>query len=152
MPKPGITFRVENYPGFSLKEEAKIKAWIEKVLKQEGKTAGNIAYVFCADEFLLKINRQFLKHDFYTDIITFDYPEPNAGISRKKEKLHGEIFISVDRVKDNALSFKQPFQKELMRTVIHGILHLCGYNDKTPSDKKRMRAKEEEALATMHKK
>jgi probable rRNA maturation factor len=139
VPKSGITFCVEENLDFSLEKETKVKNWIRKIIKQEGKSAGDISYLFCTDEYLLHINRQFLEHDFYTDIITFDYSE--------KKKIAGEIFISIDRVNENAQTFKQPFQKELMRTVIHGILHLCGYKDKNPADKKRMRAKEEEALA-----
>ncbi len=139
MSKSGITFRVDDDLDFSLEKETKVINWIKKVLKQEGKTTGNIAYLFCTDDYLLKINRQFLKHDFYTDIITFDYSEKN--------KIEGEIFISIDRVKENALTFKQPLQKELMRTIIHGVLHLCGYKDKNPADKKIMRSKEEEALS-----
>jgi probable rRNA maturation factor len=138
VPKSGIIFRVEENPDFSLKNEMKLRAWIKKVLKEEGKTAGNISYLFCTDDYLLKINRQFLKHDFYTDIITFDYTD--------KEKIEGEIFISIARVKENAHTFKQTFQKELMRTIIHGVLHLCGYKDKKLSDKKRMRAREDRAL------
>jgi len=136
--KSGITFRVEEDLDFSLEKETKVKNWIKKVLKQEDKTTGNISYVFCTDNYLLNINRQFLQHDFYTDIITFDYSENN--------KIEGEIFISIDRVKENASTFKQPFQKELLRTIIHGVLHLCGYKDKNPKDKKRMREKEDEAL------
>jgi len=138
VPASGIIFRVEENLNFSLEKEKAVKNRIKKVLKQEAKTAGNISFLFCTDEYLLKINRQFLKHDFYTDIITFDYSEG--------KKIEGEIFISIERVKENALTFKQPFQKELLRTIIHGILHLCGYKDKTPADKKRMRAKEDEAL------
>ena len=138
MPKSGITFRVEENFHFSLEKETTVKNWIKKILKQEGKTAGNISYLFCSDDYLLKINRQFLQHDFYTDIITFDYSE--------KAKIEGEIFISIDRVKENAKIFKQPFERELMRTIIHGVLHLCGYTDKKPADKKRMTAKENLAL------
>lgn len=139
MPKSGITFHIEENLDFSFEKETEIKAWIKKVLKQEGRTVGNISYLFCADGYLLKINRQFLKHNFYTDIITFDYSIKN--------RVEGEIFISIDRVKENAKTFKQTFQKELLRTIIHGILHLCGYKDKTPGDSKRMRMKEDEALA-----
>jgi probable rRNA maturation factor len=138
VPKSGITFRIEEDLSFSLEKQAKIRSWIKKVLKQEGKTTGTISYFFCSDEYLLKINRQFLKHDFYTDIITFDYSE--------KKKIEGEIFISIDRVKENSQRFKQVFQKELLRTIIHGVLHLCGYKDKKPADKKRMRIKEDEAI------
>ena len=138
MPKSGITFRVEEGFDFPLDKKTAVKSWIKKTLKKEGKTAGTISYLFCSDDYLLNINRQFLQHDFYTDIITFDY----SG----KDKIEGEIFISIDRVKENAKAFKQPFERELMRTIIHGVLHLCGYADKKPADKKRMTAKEDEAL------
>lgn len=141
MPKPGITFRLQENLDFSLSQQTHIKNWIKKILQKEGKKAGNISYFFCTDKYLLNINRQFLKHDFYTDIITFDYSE--------KEKAEGEIFISVERVKENAQLFKQPFQKELMRTIIHGVLHICGYKDKTTRAEKIMRAKEDEALAML---
>ncbi len=138
MSKSGITFRVEENISFSLKEKIKVKNWILKILKQEGKIAGAISFLFCSDGYLLGINRQFLQHDFYTDIITFDYSEKN--------KIEGEIFISIDRVKENAKTFKQPFERELMRTIVHGILHLSGYADKSPKDKKLMTAKENEVL------
>ena len=141
MPQSGITFRIEENLDFSFGKETEVVHWINKVLKNEKKIPGNIAYLFCTDEYLLKINRQFLNHDFYTDIITFDY----SG----KNKTEGEIFISIDRVKENAQTFKQTFQKELMRTIIHGILHLCGYKDKTPADIKKMRMEEDKALALL---
>jgi len=138
VPTSGITFRVEEGFKFALEKENKVKNWINQILKQENKSSGNISYLFCSDDYLLNINKQFLKHDFYTDIITFDYSST--------EKIEGEIFISIDRVKENATTFKQPFQMELMRTIIHGVLHLCGYKDKKPADKKKMRLKENEAL------
>jgi probable rRNA maturation factor len=138
VPKSGIIFRVDENIDFSLNNESEIKKWIIKILKKENKQAGNISFLFCTDKYLLEINRQFLKHDYYTDIITFDYTE--------KETIEGEIFISIDRVRENALIYKQPLQQELLRTIIHGILHLCGFKDKTPADKKRMRLKENEAL------
>ncbi len=137
MSSSAITFRVESLD-FTLEKENKVKNWIRKIAKQEGKKTGTISYVFCSDDYLLAINKQFLNHDFYTDIITFDYSE--------KLKIEGELFISIDRVKDNAKTFKQPFEKELMRTIIHGVLHLCGYKDKSPADEKKMRLKENEAL------
>ena len=140
MAKSGITFRTESLD-FKLDKATAVISWINNIIKKEGKKTGNIAYVFCSDEYLLKINKQFLQHDFYTDIITFDYSEG--------AKLEGEIFISIDRVKDNAKSFKQPFEKELLRTIIHGVLHLSGYADKSPAAKKQMRAKEDEALETI---
>jgi len=138
VPRQGIHFEVEERLNFSLEKQAKISKWIRAIAKEEGKAIGHISYLFCTDDNLLNINRQFLKHDFYTDIITFDYSE--------KEKIEGEIFISIDRVKENAASFREPSENELMRTIIHGILHLCGYKDKTPADKKRMRERENKAL------
>ena len=138
MPASAITFQVEENLDFHLGSKITVRNWLKKVAQKEGKTAGNISYFFCTDEYLLQMNRQFLNHDFYTDIITFDY----SG----KKKIEGEIFVSVDRVKDNAEKFKQPFQKELMRTIVHGVLHLCGYKDKTPADGKAMHARENEAL------
>jgi probable rRNA maturation factor len=138
VPPPAITFKVEEDFDFNLEKKTHVKNWLKKVAKKEGKTMGAISYLFCTDEYLLQINRQFLNHDFYTDIITFDYSE--------KKKIEGEIFISIDRVKDNAVKFKQPFEKELMRTLVHGILHLCGYKDKSPTDSKTMQAKEDSAL------
>lgn len=141
MPKSGISFQVEENIDFSLEDEKKVSNWIKKILREEAKTAGNISYLFCSDDSLLKINRQFLKHDFYTDIITFDYSD--------KGKIEGEIFISIDRVKENAHTFKQPFKRELLRTIIHGILHLCGYKDKNPSNKKHMREREDKALTLL---
>jgi rRNA maturation RNase YbeY len=112
--------------------------WINQVASDCGKSTGNIVYLFCDDEKMLEINRQYLQHDYYTDIITFDYTENN--------KISGDIFISLETVKTNAEKFKTNYEEELHRVIIHGILHLCGYNDKTAEDKKRMRAKEDEAL------
>lgn len=136
----GISFCSESLD-FMLEKENKVRNWIKKILKQEGKKASTISYVFCSDKYLLRINKQFLQHDFYTDIITFDYSD--------KLKIEGEIFISIDRVKENAKTFKQPFEMELKRTIIHGVLHLCGYTDKSPVDKKKMRLKENNALKLM---
>jgi len=107
-------------------------------LQSEGKEAGNINYIFCDDEYLHKINVEYLQHDTLTDIITFDYTEGKV--------LHSDIYISVDRVKENAEIFKVPFQRELLRVLAHGLLHLCGYKDKTPKDSALMRQKEEEMM------
>ncbi len=139
MPKSEIKFRIEGNLDFSFQKENTIRNWIKKILKEEGKIPGNLSFVFCSDDFLLEINRQFLKHDFYTDIITFDYSQ--------NEKIDGEIFISIERVKENAATYKEPFEKELQRTIIHGVFHLCGYGDKKPAEKKEMREKENEALS-----
>ncbi len=121
-----------------------LKTWIMAVIKKEKLKAGPLAYTFCSDKELLKINKEFLNHDTYTDIVTFDYSE--------RETVSGEIFISADRVKENAEKFGTDFETELKRVIIHGVLHLCGYGDKTKSDKKLMRAKEDAALKYFPKK
>lgn len=139
MPSPTIIFQSEEELDFSIKEEKKTKDWIKKIIKQEGKTCGQLFYFLCTDEHLLNINKEFLNHNTLTDIITFDYTE--------KKTISGEIFVSIDRVKDNAEKFKEPFPKELRRIIIHGVLHLCGYSDKSVSAKKIMRKKEDEALS-----
>jgi rRNA maturation RNase YbeY len=123
---------------FSLEHEENVKGWIRAIIESEGCFEGEILFVFCNDEYLLKINKEFLKHDTYTDIISFDY-------SLAKE-LHGEIYISTERVSENASQFKTSFQDELHRVIIHGIFHLCGYTDKDAKDKKTMRNKENDAL------
>jgi probable rRNA maturation factor len=105
------------------------------VIKSERKITGEISVIFCSDEYLLKINEQYLGHDYYTDIVTFDYVE-NSVIS-------GDLFVSVDRVLENAGGLKLKFEEELYRVIFHGILHLCGYKDKTNAEKKAMREKED---------
>ncbi len=132
-----IHFSIEN-TDFSLKQKSKLKAWIEKVIIQEKKTLGEISYLFTNDEAVLTINKEYLKHNTYTDIITFDYCE--------KKTMRGDIFISIDRVKYNAEKFNVKFEEELKRVMIHGVLHLCGYKDKTDSDSQKMRKKEDKAL------
>lgn len=123
---------------FKLKKSALIKKWIEKVAAKEKRTIGDLSYVFMSDEELLKINQQFLKHNTYTDIITFDYSE--------NKKISGEIFISVDRVEENAKKMGTTFEDEIHRVIIHGVLHLCGYKDKTKIDSDNMRKQEDKAL------
>ena len=137
-----ISFTSESVK-FSPKQKTKLKSWVETVVKKEKKTPHNINYVFSNDEFLLKLNKQFLKHDSYTDIITFDY---NEG-----KKIAGDVFISVDRVKENAKKFKVAAEQELLRVMIHGVLHLCGYKDKSKSDKAEIRKKEDAALVLFKK-
>ncbi len=112
-----------------------LKAFIPNIFKQEAKVLSYINYIFCSDEYLLQINKNFLQHDFYTDIITFDLSESNGVI--------GEIYISLDRVKDNATSLNHSFEQELLRVVFHGALHLCGYKDKKKSEIAEMRNREE---------
>lgn len=123
---------------FELSNEEVISKWISKTITSEGFEEGEISYVFCDDDFLLNLNKEFLKHDTLTDIISFDY---TMG-----KKISGEIFISVDRVKENAEVFEVSFENELRRVIIHGILHYCGYIDKTKTDEENMRLLEEKYL------
>jgi rRNA maturation RNase YbeY len=116
-----------------------LKAFIEKGLKKEGIAIETLQYIFCSDKFLLNINKSFLNHDYYTDIISFD-------LSETKGKLIGEVYISVDRVKDNAKTHKTSYTEELLRVIFHGALHFCGYKDKKPADAKEMRAQENKWL------
>lgn len=118
-----------------------IRNWVKQVAEQHGKRVGAIAYIFCNDEKILEVNRQYLQHDYYTDIITFDYTEGN--------KISGDLFISLDTVRTNAEQFEQPYERELHRVIIHGILHLCGINDKGPGEREIMEAEEEKALALL---
>ncbi len=113
-------------------------AWYSNVCEVENKSLGEISIIFCSDEHLLQMNKEYLQHDYYTDIITFDYTEENL--------VSGDLFISVDRVEDNANEFDSPFQDELHRVCIHGLLHLCGYKDKSEKDEELMRSKENEML------
>ncbi|HEV7423609.1 MAG TPA: rRNA maturation RNase YbeY [Candidatus Paceibacterota bacterium] len=119
----------------NLKGRAGLKKAIEGIFKREKKDLVGVNYVFCSDKALLKINRQYLQHDDYTDIITFDLSETGSGIV-------GEIYISIDRVRDNARKNEVLLKTELLRVIFHGALHLCGYNDKTSDEKTRMRGKE----------
>jgi len=119
---------------FELKNPHPIMGCIQAVVKQEGKHIGEINFIFCDDEFLHKINLEFLEHDSYTDIITFDY---SVG-----DELISEIYISVERVKENAPDYSESFEEELDRVVIHGMLHLCGYKDKSDEEEAIMREKE----------
>lgn len=116
-------------------------AWIKAVAASYGKKVGEIAYIFCSDEKILEVNRQYLEHDYYTDIITFDYCEGKT--------ISGDLFISLDTVKTNAEQFKTSYKEELHRTIIHGILHLCGINDKGPGEREIMEAAENKALSML---
>ena len=114
--------------------------WIKAVAQSHGKRVGDIAYIFCSDEKILEVNRQYLQHDYYTDIITFDYCECN--------RLSGDLFISLDTVRTNADQFAGgDYDRELHRVIIHGVLHLCGINDKGPGEREIMEEAEEKALA-----
>ena len=115
--------------------------WIKNVAASYGKRLGEIAYIFCSDEKILEVNRQYLQHDYYTDIITFDNTEGN--------KISGDLFISLDTVRTNAETFHTDYNEELHRTIIHGILHLCGINDKGPGEREIMEANENKALAIL---
>ena len=125
---------------FKIKSVLRTKQWIKEVVQQEGKKLKEVNYIFCSDEHLLGINQEYLQHDTYTDIITFDNSETQIEIE-------GDIYISIDRVKENANTLKVSFEEELRRVLIHGILHLVGYGDKSATDKKRMREMEDLSLA-----
>ena len=118
--------------------QRQISRWIKSVAADYGFAIGNINYIFCSDERELAVNREFLGHDYYTDIITFDYSTPSV--------LNGDIFISLDTVRSNAEQLGIAFENELLRILIHGVLHLTGQGDKTPETKAQMTAKEEKAL------
>ena len=120
-------------------DERKIGKWIRSVAAEYGFSVGNINYIFCSDERELEVNRQFLGHDYYTDVITFDYSTPTT--------LNGDIFISLDTVRSNAEMVSTTYDHELLRILIHGVLHLTGQGDKTPETKAQMTQKEESALA-----
>ena len=131
-------------------------AWIKDIASKHGKTIGEIAYVFCDDAKILEVNRQYLGHDYYTDIITFDYCEDDklSGdifISLDTVKSNSDIFISLDTVKSNSATYGTDYYDELTRVIIHGILHLCGYKDKSDDESRAMRALEDEAIAALPK-
>ncbi|MFN4314188.1 MAG: rRNA maturation RNase YbeY [Chitinophagaceae bacterium] len=120
----------------SLRNRGKLKAFIERIFKLEGRALESLNYIFCSDEDLLQINRDYLRHDYYTDIISFE-------LSASGEPVVGEIYISVDRVRENAKNHNNSFYAELHRVIFHGALHLCGYKDKTSKHIKEMRARED---------
>ncbi len=134
-----ITYHTEDID-FQLLKKTPLSNWIKKTVEIEGKSLGAVTYIFCSDLYLHKMNVEHLDHDTLTDIITFPY---------NNDPIEGDIFISIDRVKDNAQDFKTTFDNELHRVMIHGILHLCGYKDKTAEEAKRMRQKEDECLARL---
>ncbi len=123
---------------FKLSEKARVKSWIKTIIESEKNKLGEINFVFTTDEEILKTNIQFLKHNTYTDIITFDYCEDKT--------INGDIIISIERVRENAKKFEVGFETELKRVIIHGVLHLCGYKDKSEKDVALMRSKENAAL------
>ena len=127
---------------FQLDNEELFSEWISRVILSENKKEGDINYIFCDDEYILEINKQYLEHDYYTDIISFDYSVGN--------ELHGDIFVSIDRVKENAQDFNVTFEEELKRVIIHGILHYSGYKDKSDEEEVLMREKEDEKIKMFH--
>jgi len=129
--------------GFTLSDRSLLKSFIEGLFKKEKKKLSTLNYIFCSDEYLLKINRQYLKHDFYTDIITF-------GLSEPGEPIEAEIYLSIDRVKDNASHFETSLKRELHRVIFHGALHLCGYRDKKKAEQLLMRKMEDKYLPCIY--
>jgi probable rRNA maturation factor len=130
---------------FNLKSKLKIRAWLLKCIADEKKLAGELTFIFCSDKYLKKINKKFLDHNYNTDIITFPYSAP------AEKKLSGDIYISIDSVKYNAKKYSVAFADELQRVMVHGILHLCGYADKTEKEQKKMRSLEDKYLALFSK-
>jgi probable rRNA maturation factor len=137
-----ISFFVEDID-FSLKDKQQKKNWLKAVSNQYNRKIGELNYIFCNDNYLLEINKSYLDHDYFTDIITFDQSESD-------KKIDGDIYISVDRVKENAITNHQSFENELNRVMVHGVLHLLGFKDKTPSEETKMRALENEMLSLIN--
>lgn len=133
-----VSFYAEDID-FEPDQGQELAQWIEAIVEEEKCKLGSVSFIFCSDKHLLEMNQDYLQHDTLTDIITFPYADPPL--------VHGDIFISIDRVKDNATTYKVSFEQELHRVMIHGILHLCGYGDKSVDEKKAMTAKEDAALA-----
>jgi probable rRNA maturation factor len=138
MPRACINFFSEKIT-FEIANPRKTANWLKKICLGDHQILGSLNYVFCSDKFLGKLNKQFLNHSTFTDILTFNYSEQNL--------IQGEIYISIPRVKENAKKYNQPFQTELRRVLAHGILHLLGYNDKNTGEKAQMRIKEEACLS-----
>lgn len=138
-----IRFYAEDVP-FQLANEPALSKWLKDIARAEGYTIDEINYIFCSDEYLLEINRTYLSHDYYTDIITFNNSDlPN--------KILSDIFISIDRVKENAMDMRVTFEEELHRVMVHGLLHLMQYDDKTKEDQEAMRRKEDTCLSLLSK-
>ena len=139
-----ISFLTENIKMPKLDRKA-VRAWIAAVAATyDGRKVGNLNYIFCNDDRILEVNKEFLGHDYYTDIITFDYSEPGL--------VSGYMFISLETVETNSFKFHTSYDKEMMRVIIHGVLHLCGINDKGPGERAVMEAAEEKALDMWYKK
>jgi probable rRNA maturation factor len=135
-----ISFNYET--DFELQNEKPVGDWLSSVIVSENKKEGDINYIFCDDDYLVGINQQYLNHDTLTDIISFDYSVGN--------ELHGDVFVSVERVRENASDFEVTFEEELLRVMVHGILHYCGYKDKSNEDEILMRQKENEKIQLFH--
>ncbi|GAB3897831.1 rRNA maturation RNase YbeY [Spirosoma agri] len=133
-----IRFFNEDVP-YKLPQKQATRQWLKQQAEREGYAVGDLNYIFCSDEYVLQVNRDYLEHDYYTDIITFDQSEEEG-------KIEGDIFVSVDRVADNAAQLGVPAEQEMRRVLAHGLLHLCGYGDKTDEEEALMRTKEEEWL------
>lgn len=123
----------------TLKDRRKLKLFLVRLFKKEGRSLAELQFIFCSDQYLLAINRQYLNHDYFTDIITFE-------LSEKNHPINAEIYISVDRLRENSLKYDSSLKKELHRVMFHGALHLCGYKDKTPTEQEEMRKMEEKYL------
>lgn len=128
---------------YSLPSRGKVSLWVRRTVEAEGYRLGPVNYIFCSSQRLLEMNRQYLGHDYYTDVITFDYSDLEAG------RVSGDIFIDVDTVADNAAQLGVAAGEEMLRVVIHGVLHLCGYKDKSPDEEARMRAAEDLCLSRL---
>ncbi len=135
-----ISFESEDVD-FQPKGKLLLKKWIKQVVESYGFKTGDLTYIFCSDDKIIEVNRQFLQHDYYTDVITFDYDEDGV--------VSGDMFISVDTVRTNSEQYAPSFEDEMNRVIIHGVLHLCGLKDKAPEDEKKMRAAEEKALSML---
>lgn len=129
-----IDFNFEDIE-FDLPDKKRLVRWITSVVKDEGRTLGNVSYIFCSDEYLWSMNKEYLNHDYYTDIITFDYVKDNV--------ISGDLFVSYDRIKDNAEKFNVLRETELLRVMIHGVLHLVGYDDITDELEKEIHQRED---------
>lgn len=151
-----ISFNNEDIQ-FNLKNKTNLKNWIVSTIEKKKKKTGDISFVFCSDAFLLEMNKEYLNHDTYTDIITFDYSGEGSETSKsplpplQRGNISGDIFISIDRVKENADKFSKSFEDELHRVIIHGVLHLLGYKDKSKIAKAEMRKQEDLCLKALAK-
>lgn len=145
-----ITYAAEGVKMPSIKRR-ETTAWIKAVAQSYGKKVGDVAYIFCDDEKILEVNKQYLQHDYYTDIITFDYCEDLTAMG-VDDTISGDMFISLDTVRTNAEGLNVPYEQELYRVIIHGILHLLGINDKGPGEREIMERAEDKALSMLNEK